>query len=183
MSEKKKLSVGEVMPDFTYDSPFEKGLKLSETVKKASKTAILFLRYYGCTLCQYEMHKLAIEYDKVIEAGGHVLVVLQSKPEGIAAQIKEDTFPFEIVCDPEMELYNDFSIDPAESMAKMADAGTMVKIAKATAAGYKHGEYEGNELQLPASFIINPNLSITYAHYGKSAGDTPSASELAKLLD
>ena len=66
-------------------------------------------------------------------------------------------------------------------MAKMADAGTMLKIAKATASGYKHGAYEGND-RLPACFVVDKERKILYAHYGKSAGDTPDARTLANLL-
>ena len=165
-----RLCEGGVMPDFTIDTPFAAGLSLSETVQKTPKTALLFLRYYGCTLCQYEMHLLAENYDQITAAGGQVLVVLQSDPAGIAEQIGPDSLPFTI------------GIQPAASMAKMADAGTMLKIAKATAVGYKHGAYEGNELQLPASFVVDKERRISYAHYGKSAGDTPDVRSLAELL-
>ena len=65
---------------------------------------------------------------------------------------------------------------------KSIDPTREVKIAKATAAGYKHGAYEGNELQLPASFVVDRERRISYAHYGKSAGDTPDVRSLAELL-
>ena len=169
-----RLCEGGVMPDFTFDTPFAAGLSLSEAVQKTPKTALLFLRYYGCTLCQYEMHLLAENYDQITAAGGQVLVVLQSDPAGIAEQIGPDSL--------KAALYGKFGIQPAASMAKMADAGTMLKIAKATAAGYKHGAYEGNELQLPASFVVDKERRISYAHYGKSAGDTPDVRSLAELL-
>ena len=47
-----RLTVGVVMPNFIYDTPFATGLTLSDTVQKTPKTALLFLRYYGCTLGQ-----------------------------------------------------------------------------------------------------------------------------------
>ena len=50
------------------------------------------------------------------------------------------------------------------------------------AAGYKHGACEGNELQLPAAFVVDKERCISYAHYGKSAGDTPDVRSLAELL-
>ena len=143
-----RLTVGEVMSNFTYDTPFATGLTLSDTVQKTPKTALLFLRYYGCTLCQYDIHQLAENYHQITDVGGQVIVVLQSDPAGLAQELQPDTFPFSILCDPKAALYERFGIQPAASMAKMADAGTMLKIAKATAAGYKHGAYEGNELQL-----------------------------------
>ncbi|MDD6316728.1 MAG: hypothetical protein PUB63_06910 [Clostridia bacterium] len=34
--------------DFTFDTPFEQGLRLSEEVRKAERTFLIFLRYFGC---------------------------------------------------------------------------------------------------------------------------------------
>ena len=116
-----RLCEGGVMPDFTFDTPFAAGLSLSEAVQKTPKTALLFLRYYGCTLCQYEMHLLAENYGQITAAGGQVLVVLQSDPAGIAEQIEPDSLPFTIICDPQAVLYGKFGIQPAASMAKMAE--------------------------------------------------------------
>ena len=177
-----KLETGSIMPDFTYDTPFAKGLTLAQTVKAAPKTALVFLRYFGCTLCQLDLHRLAQQYDTVTANGGQVLVVLQSDPDGIAAQIGPDTFPFAIVCDPEQTLYRQFSIEAAPSKAQLADAKTLLKIAKATASGYKHGAYEGNELQLPAVFVMDAARKLSHVHYGSSAGDVPDPEQLAALL-
>lgn len=182
MTETKKLAVGEKMPDFTYKTPFAENQNLIDTVKKASKTAIVFLRYFGCTLCQLDMHELAKNYADITSNGGQVLVVLQSKPEGIASQITKDTFPFDIICDPEASLYKRFAIEPATSKLKMASLGTISKINKAKKAGFTHGEYEGDELQLPAAFVLTNDCTITYAHYGKNVSDLPTPSELKELL-
>lgn len=78
-----RLTVGEVMPNFIYDTPFATGLTLSDTVQKTPKTALLFLRYYGCTLCQYDIHQLAENYHQITDVGGQVIVVLQSDPTGL----------------------------------------------------------------------------------------------------
>ena len=169
-----KLTVGTQMPDFTFDTPFESGRTLAETAgKTAGKTALVFLRYYGCTLCQYDIHQFTAQYDKIAATGGQMLVVLQSDPAKLAGQMKPGDLPFDIVCDPEQKLYKEFEIAPAESKAK---------IAKATAGGFKHGDYEGDELQLPACFVMGPDRVLSYAHYGVSAGDVPTPQELVELL-
>lgn len=178
-----RLEVNGILPDITYDTPFDENLRMSQTVQKADKTILLFLRYYGCTLCQYDMNELAENYEKIGSKGGQVLVVLQSDREKLAAQLQEkNAFPFDIICDPEQELYKLFEISPAASMAKMMDPKAMMKAAKATAAGYKHGDYEGEELQLPAAFIVDQDMKIIYAHYGKKLADIPDANELSELL-
>lgn len=178
-----KLIKGQIIPDFTFTTPFVNELSLSETAEKAGgKTALLFLRYYGCTLCQLDMRNLAESYDEIAKIGAQVLVVLQSQPAGIAGQISEDHFPFQIICDPEERLYQRFEILPAKSKLKMLDAKAFSKIAAATAQGIKHGEYEGDEQQLPAIFIFDSSRLLHYVHYGKSVSDIPSPQELVKLL-
>ena len=40
------------------------------------------------------------------------------------------------------------------------------KVQDAKALGFTHGKYEGNDLQLPAKFIIGPDHTIEYAYFG-----------------
>lgn len=135
-----KLQTGEKMPDFTYDTPFAAGVALSDTARRVTgRTALVFLRYYGCTLCQYDIHRYAKEYGQIAATGGQMLVVLQSDPKKLAGQLKPGDLPFDIVCDPEARLYQQLDIRPAASQAGLADAGTMLKIAKAKAGGVRDG--------------------------------------------
>lgn len=176
------LAAGDVMPDFTFDTPFEQGRTLLETLKAAPKTAVLFLRYYGCTLCQMDIHHLAENYGKITGAGGQLLLVLQSEPEVVSGQIEKDTLPFGIICDPDQKLYKKFGIQAAEDMRAMADGKAFAKMAEAAVKGYQHGKYEGNELQLPAAFVVDGNGKVAYAHYGKTVSDFPDVEKLAELL-
>lgn len=176
------LAAGDVLDDFSFMTPFRSDVSISETAAKAGKTAIVFLRYFGCTLCQYDIHKYKEGYDAIRKAGGQLLVVLQSAPEVIREDINEGDLPFDIVCDPHAELYIAYNVLPAASFAGLTGPGTMDKINAAVSAGFTHGKYEGSELQLPAAFIIDKDLKVTYAHYGTSASDIPSAAELAELM-
>lgn len=177
-----KLELGDKMPNFQYETPYQKELEIAETAKKTKKTAIIFLRYYGCPMCQLDLHEMAENYQDIVSEGGQFLVVLQSDPILLKEKIGDNRFPYPIICDPEQKLYQDFEIKPAASMAKMADAKTMLKIAKVKAEGYQHGEYEGNELQLPATFVIDDNCMLTYVHYGKSISDVPGPEMIKKLI-
>ena len=178
-----KLEIGQIMPDFDYVTPFTDGHTLAETAAKAPKTALVFLRYWGCPLCQYDIHLLAQAYDEITAAGGQLFVVLQSDPAGLAEQLgAPDKLPFAIICDPEQKLYKEFCIAPAASMAKMADLKMVGRIIKATRLGFKHGAYVCDEQQLPAAFVVDSDRKILYAHYAKSVSDMPDAAELTKLL-
>ena len=60
-----KFQTGEKLDNFMFDTPFEPGLELKETAERVSgRTALLFLRYYGCTLCQLDIHRLAAGYGR-----------------------------------------------------------------------------------------------------------------------
>lgn len=177
------LTEGGVMPDFGFSTPFKTGLTLAETVKEVpGKTALLFLRYFGCTLCQYDIHQFMVHYDAIKSKGGQLLIVLQSDPKKVAAQLEPGDLPFSIICDPDAELYRRFGVAPAASKEKMAGPGTMEKIGKARAAGFEHGEYEGNELQLPAVFVMDKERRLEYVHYGAVVDDVPEPEKLAEKM-
>lgn len=179
----KKLEVGQLLPDFEYVTPFSEGNSMAETAAAAKKTALVFLRYWGCTLCQYDIHLLAQAHADICANGGQMLVVLQSDPARLAKELgSAGKLPFDVICDPEQKLYKAFGIEAAASMAKMADLKMLGKAIKATKAGFKHGEYEGEEKQLPAAFVVDNGCKLLYAHYAATVSDMPDAAELAKLL-
>lgn len=175
-----KLKVGEKMPDFTAAGAFGPEEVLSSRVGKG-KTAIVFLRYYGCTLCQYDIQTYAEHYQEIVGDTGRLFIVLQSTPESIKKQMTRETLPFEIICDPEEKLYKEFEINPAKDMAELGGGKVADKVTEARKL-FSHGDYEGEELQLPAAFVVQPDLTITYARYGKDGADVPTPQELEQLL-
>ena len=56
------------------------------------------------------------------------------------------------------------------------------KGAKAAALGFSHGDYEGNEQQLPAMFIVEEDGTVSFAHYAKGIMDMPTVDELLEIL-
>lgn len=176
-----KLTTGSTIPNFTYETPWQQGKNLYDTVGQ-QKTFLLFLRDYGCTICQLDMRNLKAQYDSILKKGGKALVVLQSKPEGIAKQVEENYYPFEIICDPEQTLYKQFEITPAKSKLGLASIGTIQKMNQAKKEGLVHGEYEGEELQLPAAFLIGPGGKVLYARYAKNLADMPLPADMAAML-
>lgn len=172
-----RLFPGAALDDTLCVTPW-RSARLSELVDRP--TVLLFLRYYGCTICQLDLRRLKEHYDAITAAGAKALVVLQSDPAGIREQIDEHFYPFEILCDPGQKLYERYHIAPALSMEKMANAAVLQKIGAARQAGLTHGAYEGNELQLPAAFLVEPGLTVRKAHYAAHPADLPAPDELAE---
>ncbi|WP_462411532.1 peroxiredoxin-like family protein [Neobacillus sp. Marseille-QA0830] len=176
-----KLMVNDKMPNFEVDTVFKRNIQLSD-LATADRTILLFLRYEGCTLCRFDMRNLNKEYHKIEAAGAKAFVVLQSDPDKLAQQITSDTHPYDIICDPDQTLYKELDIRPANSQQEMIGPDTMEKLKKVQESGLVHGDYEGNEMQLPAAFIIDKNMTVLYEHYATNITDMPSVDELANLL-
>ena len=176
-----RVQEGQQARDFAYVSPWKEENTLFEQIDKP--TFLMFLRYYGCTVCQLDIQELISQYDKIEKAGAKVVLVLQSDPSLMREQVKQSEIPFDIVCDPQQEIYKQYSITPALSMEKMASMNAIKKIGAARQKGYTHGKYEGNELQLPALFVIDENKKVKKVHYATDISDMPSVDEMVTWLD
>ena len=177
-----RLKAGSKAPDFAFESPWNKGLKLSDFASRGP-VFLWFMRYYGCTLCQLDIRNLARNYKAFSDKGASVIVVLQSDPAKIRGLVGKADLPFTIACDPAQELFKRYEVRPAVSQAELMSLGTIKKIGEAMMAGIRHGDYEGVEFQLPALFLLGPGLEIRWAKYAKNLADLPSVQEMASLLD
>ncbi len=87
--------------------------------------------------------------------------------------------------DPEQKIYQLLEIRPASSREEMIE-GVLDRLkekgAKAREAGFSHGDYEGNEQQLPAMFIVNEDGIVEYANYAKNIMDMPTVDEVLNIL-
>lgn len=176
-----KLTQNTKLPDFTFNTAFDEPQSIYSFIDE-KPTAIMFLRYLGCTTCQLDLKDLKENYNLFTQKGAQVLVVMQSSEQTIKKEINETTFPFKIALDPAMQLYKEFEILPAKNKLGLASVATIKKVNAAKKAGLQHGEYEGEELQLPAVFVVDKTGNITHAHYAKNLGDMPNATELAELV-
>ncbi len=177
-----KLTVGSKLPAFDYATVYESGLHIYDTLAKADKTALVFLRYYGCPFCQLDMHEYETHYSEITAHGGQFLVVLQSDPARLKEKLEGHTFPFTIICDPEMKLYKEFEIQAGKEMKDIAGPGVPAKALKVKKLGYTHGDYEGIETQLPATFAITKDGTVTCADYPAYVEQSATAEQLIEIL-
>ena len=156
-----KLRTGDTFPELIFHTAFSGDVSSADLIKE--KTALWFLRYAGCTLCRYDLFLARQAYEDYRAKGWNMIFVLQSDREHVLADYAKDRPPYEIVCDKKMELYKALEIIPAASFEDLfqdkkteADA----KLEKAMSAGFEHGDPEGEELQLPAVFVVDENRKV-----------------------
>ena len=119
--------------------------------------------------------------------GVQLYVVMQSDPAVIQEELKEVNIPFDIVCAPEMAIYKQFEIPVAADMNAMAGTPEQrerlqAKGKAASACGFSHGKYEGDEMQLPAVWIVEADGTLSYVKYGEAVADIPTPDELIAML-
>lgn len=143
---------------------------------------MIFLRYYGCTICQLDLMELEENIDEFKKNKVDIKVVLQSSRDKMLESLRSSPLSYEIICDPDMRLYQEFNLEIAKSKAKLGGGITLLKLAKAKKAGIEHGEYEGEEMQLPAIFIVDKSKQVVFSHYAKNVADIPSSKEILKII-
>lgn len=149
------------------------------------RTVFWILRYIGCTVCNYDIHLLRERYQEFASLGVQVFVVMQSDTAHVQADLGEETLPFTIICDEEKAFYRALEIEPAKTEQELVGKNKErldEKAQKAEALGIRHGDYEGDELQLPALFVVEENGEISYAHYAAELMDMPGTDEILDIL-
>ena len=176
-----KLLPGMTIPDFPYESLSGRHESFLATLA-ARRTALFFHRFAGCRVCQLAMADAAAQYPALKEKGWDAVFVVQSTPENAQAVAQRLGLPFDVICDPEMELYRRFEVDPAPSQAERGDPAALEQaLRRAEALGLQKGPAEGNPLQLPAVFVLGPKGEVLFSAYPKSFQELPSLEELARL--
>lgn len=178
-----RLKQGDVFENFTYNSPFQSGKDFYEATG-GKPSFVIFLRYYGCTICQLDMKLLVEKYKEFQAKGAEVFVVLQSDPAVVREGVKEGDFPYDIICDTDMGLYKKYDLGVAKDAKELVvmDETLEKKRKMMEDMGLEHGKYEGEELQLPAVFLVDTDKKVKVAHYASHLTDMPSFDEMIAML-
>ena len=167
-----KMAMGDKAPDFKFKTPWDDEVNFYDAAGN-NPAVLIFLRYYGCPVCQMEMAKIKQEIDLIRKKGVRAFVVLQSAPETLASLTGKGDWPFTIISDPQGKVFKLYGVDAGGIIKYLHPAGLIAAI-KAVRQGFRHGKFEGKETQLPAAFAMTGDKVIKYVHYGENISDMPS---------
>jgi peroxiredoxin len=174
------LTIGNKARDFRFKTPWDGEVSFYDAVGN-NPAVLIFLRYYGCPVCQMEMAKIKQEIDLVRKKGGRVFVVLQSAPETLASLTNKEDWPFTIISDPQGKIFQLYGVEAGGIIKYLHPAGLIAAI-KAIISGFRHGKFEGKETQLPAAFAMTGDKLIKYSHYGENISDMPSLVQMINSI-
>ena len=163
------FSINTSAPDFTAKLVNGEEIQLTEMIKTQS-VCIIFLRFLGCPLTRLRLAELEKEIEKYKTSELKLIVVFESTVERTQKYMTRKGLTMDIVVDEQRKLYDMFDVKPGGFM-KMLNPGVLKKSGEATIKGHLHGAFEGNELQLPAAFIIDKDQQFSYVNYGEHPAD------------
>lgn len=175
-----RLKEGDKAPDFCFDTPWETGREF-HAGSAGKPSVLLFLRYIGCPVCGMEMAAYRRHIGLIEGKGARLFVILQSPAATIADGTGRQEWPYTVVCDPQGLIFRQYGVAAGGLLRYLHPAGLTAAV-KATLKGFRHGKFEGRETQLPAVFIVAPDGSIQYAHYGAHVADVPAPAVVASHL-
>ena len=176
-----KLTAGQMAPDFTYYTMVAQGVGFHRSLR-ARHNVLMFSRYFDCPICQLKLMEIVNDYDKLYAANADVLFVIQTSQDDAEEKLNQMGIRFHVIFDPEAKLYKLYDVPSAKSMAVLLTPQTAWALARSVASGIRHGDFHGNDLQLPASFIIDQQGCIEHVKYGTNPADMLDNRQLLDII-
>ena len=168
--QKMKLKTGDSAPEFTLESSSGSAVCLGDKTGKG-RVFLSFLRYIGCPFCRARIHGLNARKVEAAEAGGSILVVLESTPKRVVEYSAKNGISIPILSDREKKVFALYGVERGNAMALLKPK-VLTGTVKLAFRGFMHGMPGGDELQLPADFIIGKNGRVELAHYRTDPTDS-----------
>ena len=169
------LSVGDMAPGFTAKNQSNKDVNLKELLKSGS-VVLLFYRGEWCPYCNRQLKALEDSLSLIKSKGASIIAVSPEKLENIAKTIEKTKVTYNIVTDENSQIMNAYKV------AFELDEKTTEKYKGYGINLMERNGSSGNNLPVPAVYIINKEGKITYRYFDVNYRNRVSVSEILKYL-
>jgi peroxiredoxin len=161
------LAVGTTFPaDITVDSVRGK-LRMSDLVGDGP-LVVAFHRLW-CPFCQQAARELAAAKGEFDAMGAGVVIVYREDADFVLRACARRATPFDCVCDPHGELAAAAGVEPFSRVRYWAFSPR--KLVKAMRSGSRVGKTTASHLEGRATFVLDGNARVVYAHTSVNAAD------------
>jgi thioredoxin-dependent peroxiredoxin len=162
-----RLKAGQDAPDFHTETWQGEAIRLADW--EGQKLWLAFFRYASCPLCNMRVHRMRQRFEELSQAGLRIISVFQSPVERIRNHVGAQQPPFELVADPELDLYELYGVET--SLTGFLDPRNLKPLREGIAMGYSLGKMDGPKTRVPADFLIDTDQTIHTAFYGDLVSD------------
>jgi peroxiredoxin len=171
----KGLQVNMHAPDFTAKDQNGKTIHLSSELKK-DEVVLVFYRGEWCPFCNKELKALEDSLTSIKRKGAIVIAISPEKTENIPKTIKKTGASYSILHDEKLEIMKAYDVSFAVdtmTLAKMKTYGIDLNAANGN---------NGQNLPVPAVYVINKKGIIVYRHFDPDFRKRPSVREILAHL-
>jgi peroxiredoxin len=134
------------------------------------KLLLAFFRHAACPLCNLRVHQL-IQFYPMLQANGvEILAFFESPKDKILQYVGKQDAPFSIVADPKLNIYKQYGVE-SSVLGMLRGLFRLADFSEAANKELMFFNPHNDIALLPADFLINPDLTIHTAYYGRDIGD------------
>ncbi len=168
-----KLEAGQLAPLFSLSDIYDREIDLSAYKNKGKKILISFFRNVACPFCNFRIHQLTTKNDQWKD-DLEMIFFLESKKEVVLrSSFHQGVSPIPIIADFDREIYKKYGTEVSiEKFNSTINSEKQMNIhSKLVEKGYDIKTEETLIHSIPADFLLDENLNIIKAYYGKDIPD------------
>lgn len=179
-----QLEASQSAPLFSLTDIYDRQIDLSAYKNQGKKILISFFRNVACPFCNFRIHQLTIKNDQW-QDDLIMIFFLEAKKETILrSSFHKGVSPIPIIADAERITYEKYGAEVSlekfnstiNSEKQMAVHSQLVE------KGYEIDSGETQIYSMPADFLLDENLNIIKAHYGKDIPDHLPFQEIEEIV-
>jgi peroxiredoxin len=174
----KALAAGDAAPPLLLPAHTGNTFDLAREAR-AKRTLVVFFRFAGCPFCNVHVHVLIERYAELERAGVRVVGVFGSPLEAIRERVAQQAPPFPLLADADDAAHIAWGATHESALGMMDPRNMSVGLAPVRQrATISLGRTDGKLLRMPADFVLDENLRVAVAHYGRYAADHLSVDDV-----
>lgn len=174
-----KLKPGQQAPLFS--APDALGQTIDLNAYQGRKVMVTFYRFASCPFCNLRVQRLINQYAEFEARGLSMISFWQSPAASILEHVGQQAMPFPMIPDPDKKFYRIYGVESSWMgvLKVMRDPKLIFQSMKG---GFNPTTADGEMNQIPADFLLNPDLTLHTAHYGEHIGDHVAFTEIERFL-
>lgn len=166
---KGRLQPGDDAPLFTATHPDGRSISLADF--RGAPLWLALFRYAACPFCSFRVHRLVREYSRITSAGLKILAAFPSPPKRLEKYVQRYKPEFDIVADPQEDIYQLYHAETSWTGMLLAGVN-LPNVARVMAHAPNNPlAIDGPVQRMPSEFLLDRDLKIVIAHYGKAPDD------------
>ncbi len=176
-----KLKTGNVAPLF--NMPDMNGNDVSLETWRGQPVFLSFFKWATCPLCNLRIREIMHHFVEFEARNMQIIGVFHSPAAKLREHMTEQSLPFPLIADPEMQLYKQYGV--TQSLWGVMRGSLRVNdFAKIISHGLLEAKMPDVSMNvIPANFLIDGQGIIQTAYYGRDIGDHLALEEILDFAE